>query len=98
MSGGTVWRSWSSGKREKVIYTPAFGLPAKYIFHAVCPAWHGGFFGEAKQLAGAAQTQAVLKKRRILPEEQQNTRLRIVCKAQYMGGCGLFELSEQVET
>ena len=33
--------------------TPAFGLPAKYIFHAVCPAWHGGFFGEAKQLAGA---------------------------------------------
>ena len=29
------------------------GLPAKYIFHAVCPAWHGGFFGEAKQLAGA---------------------------------------------
>ena len=53
MSGGTVWRSWSSGKREKVICTPAFGLPAKYIFHAVCPAWHGGFFGEAKQLAGA---------------------------------------------
>ena len=33
--------------------TPAFGLPVKYIFHAVCPAWHGGFFGEAKQLAGA---------------------------------------------
>ena len=33
--------------------TPAFGLPAKYIFHAVCPAWHGGFFGEAEQLAGA---------------------------------------------
>ena len=35
-----------------MICTPAFGLPAKYIFHAVCPAWHGGFFGEAKQLAG----------------------------------------------
>jgi len=35
------------------VCTPAFGLPAKYIFHAVCPAWHGGFFGEAKQLAGA---------------------------------------------
>ena len=33
--------------------TPAFGLPAKYIFHAVCPAWHGGGFGEAEQLAGA---------------------------------------------
>ena len=37
----------------KAVCTPAFGLPAKYIFHAVCPAWHGGFFGEAKQLAGA---------------------------------------------
>ena len=37
----------------KAVCTPAFGLPAKYIFHAVCPAWHGGFFGEAKQLVGA---------------------------------------------
>ena len=37
----------------RAVCTPAFGLPAKYIFHAVCPAWHGGFFGEAKQLAGA---------------------------------------------
>ena len=33
--------------------TPAFRLPAKYIFHAVCPAWQGGLFGEAEQLAGA---------------------------------------------
>ena len=37
----------------KAVCTPAFGLPAKYLFHAVCPAWHGGFFGEVKQLAGA---------------------------------------------
>lgn len=37
----------------KAVCTPAFGLPAKYIFHAICPAWHGGLFGEAKQLAGA---------------------------------------------
>ena len=36
-----------------MICTPAFGLPAKYIFHAVCPAWQGGGFGEAEQLAGA---------------------------------------------
>ena len=36
----------------RAVCTPAFGLPATYIFHAVCPAWHGGFFGEAKQLAG----------------------------------------------
>ena len=33
--------------------TPAFGLPAKYIFHAVCPAWQGGGAGEEEQLAGA---------------------------------------------
>ena len=37
----------------RAVCTPAFDLPAKYIFHAVCPAWHGGGFGEAKQLAGA---------------------------------------------
>ena len=36
-----------------MICTPAFGLPAKYIFHAVCPAWQGSGFGEAEQLAGA---------------------------------------------
>ena len=37
----------------KAVCTPAFGLPATYIFHAVCPAWHGGGFGEAEQLVGA---------------------------------------------
>ena len=37
----------------RAVCTPAFGLPAKYIFHAVCPAWHGGRFGEAEQLASA---------------------------------------------
>lgn len=37
----------------RAVCTPAFGLPAKYIFHAVCPAWQGGGFGEAEQLAGA---------------------------------------------
>ena len=37
----------------KAVCTPAFGLPAKYIFHAVCPAWQGGGFGEAEQLASA---------------------------------------------
>ena len=36
----------------RAVCTPAFGLPAKYIFHAVCPAWQGGGFGEAEQLAG----------------------------------------------
>ena len=37
----------------RAVCTPAFGLPAKYIFHAVCPAWQGGGAGEAEQLAGA---------------------------------------------
>ena len=37
----------------RAVCTPAFGLSAKYIFHAVCPAWHGGGSGEAEQLAGA---------------------------------------------
>ena len=37
----------------RAVCTPAFGLPAKYIVHAVCPAWQGGLFGEAEQLAGA---------------------------------------------
>ena len=37
----------------KAVCTPAFRLPTKYIFHAVCPAWQGGLFGEAEQLAGA---------------------------------------------
>ena len=35
------------------VCTPAFGLPAKYIFHTACPAWRGGTAGEAQQLAGA---------------------------------------------
>ena len=37
----------------KAVCTPAFGLPTKYIFHAVCPAWQGGVAGEAEQLASA---------------------------------------------
>ena len=37
----------------RAVCTPAFGLSAKYIFHAVCPAWHGGGSGEAEQLGGA---------------------------------------------
>jgi O-acetyl-ADP-ribose deacetylase len=33
--------------------TPGFGLPAKYVIHAVGPVWHGGESGEADLLAGA---------------------------------------------
>jgi O-acetyl-ADP-ribose deacetylase len=32
--------------------TPGFGLPAKWVFHAVGPVWNGGQRGEAEKLAG----------------------------------------------
>ena len=51
----------------RAVCTPAFGLPAKYIFHAVCPAWHGGGFGEAEQLAAAVQRELWLPQRTGLP-------------------------------
>ena len=31
--------------------TPGFGLPARYVIHAVGPVWHGGWRGEPVQLA-----------------------------------------------
>ena len=33
------------------VVTSAYNLPAKYIIHAVGPFWHGGYVGEAKNLA-----------------------------------------------
>ena len=60
-------------------------LPEEMRQHMSCS---GRTLSAGCDTAGAAQTQAVFKKLRIVPEEQQNTRLRIVCKAQYMGGCG----------
>ena len=30
--------------------TPGFGLDAAYVIHTVGPVWHGGMFGEARQL------------------------------------------------
>jgi O-acetyl-ADP-ribose deacetylase (regulator of RNase III) len=32
--------------------TPGFRLPAKWVFHAVGPVWHGGSLGEDELLAG----------------------------------------------
>lgn len=32
--------------------TPGFRLPAKFVFHAVGPVWHGGHDGEDESLAG----------------------------------------------
>jgi len=32
--------------------TPGFRLPAKWVFHAVGPVWHGGGHGEDELLAG----------------------------------------------
>jgi O-acetyl-ADP-ribose deacetylase (regulator of RNase III) len=33
--------------------TPGFGLPARWIIHAVGPVWHGGHVGEPAALASA---------------------------------------------
>ena len=33
--------------------TPGFGLPARFVIHAVGPVWHGGGTGEAGLLASA---------------------------------------------
>lgn len=35
----------------KAVCTPGFALPAKYIFHAVCPRWHGGTMQEEQKLS-----------------------------------------------
>lgn len=32
--------------------TPGFGLPVKWVFHAVGPVWNGGTHGEPEKLAG----------------------------------------------
>jgi O-acetyl-ADP-ribose deacetylase (regulator of RNase III) len=32
--------------------TPGFKLPARWVFHAVGPVWHGGMYDEEKLLAG----------------------------------------------
>jgi O-acetyl-ADP-ribose deacetylase (regulator of RNase III) len=36
--------------------TPGFNLPAKWVFHAVGPVWHGGQHGETEKLAGCYRT------------------------------------------
>lgn len=33
--------------------TPGFGLPARFVIHAVGPVWHGGAHGESELLASA---------------------------------------------
>lgn len=35
----------------QAVSTPAFGLPARYVIHAVGPVWHGGTHGERALLA-----------------------------------------------
>jgi O-acetyl-ADP-ribose deacetylase len=42
--------------------TPGFGLPAKFVIHAVGPVWHGGTRGEAELLASAYQSALALAK------------------------------------
>jgi O-acetyl-ADP-ribose deacetylase (regulator of RNase III) len=40
--------------------TPGFGLPARFVIHAVGPVWHGGGAGEADQLASAYRAAMLL--------------------------------------
>jgi O-acetyl-ADP-ribose deacetylase (regulator of RNase III) len=40
--------------------TPGFGLPAKYVIHAVGPVWRGGHQGEPEQLASAYRASLAL--------------------------------------
>ncbi|MGI6010105.1 MAG: macro domain-containing protein [Ruminococcus sp.] len=50
----------------KAVMTKAFGLPAKYIIHAVGPVWRGGDWGEADLLYGAyMESMKLAAKRRL---------------------------------
>lgn len=42
--------------------TPGFGLPARYVIHAVGPIWHGGDDGEAELLYSAYRVSLILAK------------------------------------
>ena len=42
--------------------TPGFRLPAKYVIHTVGPVWHGGLFGERRQLASCYRSALALAK------------------------------------
>ena len=50
----------------EVVVTPAFNLPATYIFHAVGPVWRGGERGEPDQLANCYRRAMSLAKERQL--------------------------------
>jgi O-acetyl-ADP-ribose deacetylase (regulator of RNase III) len=40
--------------------TPGFGLPARFVIHAVGPIWHGGSHGEPELLASAYRASLAL--------------------------------------
>ena len=42
--------------------TPGFRLPSKYVIHTVGPVWHGGLFGERRQLASCYRSALALAK------------------------------------
>jgi O-acetyl-ADP-ribose deacetylase (regulator of RNase III) len=46
--------------------TPGFGLPARFVIHAVGPVWRGGHAGEAALLAAAYRSSLALARERQL--------------------------------
>lgn len=50
----------------EAVITPGFGLRARYIIHAVCPAWQGGNFHEQETLVQCYQAALKLAKKRRL--------------------------------
>jgi O-acetyl-ADP-ribose deacetylase len=46
--------------------TPGFGLPARFVIHAVGPVWHGGTGAEAELLASAYRSSLALAEARQL--------------------------------
>ena len=46
--------------------TPGFGLPARFVIHAVGPVWHGGTQGEPELLASAYRASLALARSKSL--------------------------------
>lgn len=55
-------RSLGSCEEGKAVITEGFGLPARYIIHAVCPRWWGGMRREREKLTSAYRSALAVAK------------------------------------